>query len=148
MTDPEKLIAGWLDGWLDGSLNEAEQAELDEWLKTDDDNMRRFTDAVMFEQQIQSATIAVEEQPAAASFNASVGAATPRVFSRWSIAVFTVPLVAILALVFWPQHPVDKTFATLEQTPRRVMGKAAICRRRTEVGWNRERCGSPRGWLR
>ena len=116
MTDPEKLIAGWLDGWLDGSLNEAEQAELDEWLKTDDDNMRRFTDAVMFEQQIQSATIAVEEQPAAASFNASVGAATPRVFSRWSIAVFTVPLVAILALVFWPQHPVDKTFATLEQT--------------------------------
>ena len=74
MTDPEKLMTGWLDG----SLTEAERAELDKWLKTDDDNMRRFTDAAMFEQQIQSATIAVEEQSAAASFNASVGAAQPR----------------------------------------------------------------------
>ena len=36
MTDPGKLIAGWLDG----SLNEAEQAELNAWLKSDEDNMR------------------------------------------------------------------------------------------------------------
>ena len=71
MSDPEKLIAGWLDG----SLDDAEQAELNEWLKVDDDNMRRFTDAAMFEQQIQSATVAVEEQSAAASFNSSVDGA-------------------------------------------------------------------------
>ena len=112
MTDPEKLIAGWLDG----SLTEAEHTELDEWLKTDDDNMRLFTDAAMFEQQIQSAIVAVEEQPAAASFDASAGAAQPRVFSRRAFAVFAAALVVILALVFWSQHPVDKTFATLEQT--------------------------------
>ncbi len=112
MTDPEKLIAGWLDV----SLNEAEQAELDEWLKANDENMRRFTDAAMFEQQIQSATIAVEEQSAAARFNASVGAATPRVFSRRSFAVFAATLVVILALVLLPQHPADETFATLDQT--------------------------------
>ena len=112
MTDPEKLIAAWLDG----SLNEAEQAELNDWLKTDDENMRRFTDAAMFEQQIQSATVAVEEQTAAASFNASVGGAPRREFSRRSFAVFAAALVVILALVFWPQHPADRTFATLEQT--------------------------------
>lgn len=112
MTDPEKLITGWLDG----SLNEAEQAELNEWLKTDEDNMRRFTDAAMFEQQIQSATIAVEEQSAAASFNASVGAAPPRLLKSWGTTAIATALIALLALVFWPQHPVDETFATLEQT--------------------------------
>ena len=45
MTAPEQLIAQWLDG----SLTDDEQTALDEWLKADDDNMRRFTDAVMFE---------------------------------------------------------------------------------------------------
>ncbi len=112
MTDPEQLIAQWLDG----SLTDDEQTALDEWLKADDNNMRRFTDAVMFEQQIQSAIIAVEEQPAAASFNASVGAAPPRQYSRRLFAVFAATVVAIVALVFWPQHPADRTFATLEQT--------------------------------
>jgi len=112
MTDPGKLIAGWLDG----SLNEAEQAELNAWLKSDEDNMRRFTDAAMFEQEIQSATIAIEEQSAAASFDASVGSVAPRVSSRRSFAVFAATVVAILVLVFWPRHPADRTFATLEQT--------------------------------
>ena len=48
MTHPGKLIAGWLDG----SLNEAEQAELNVVLSSDEDNSRRFTDAAMFEQEI------------------------------------------------------------------------------------------------
>lgn len=112
MTGPEKLIAKWLNG----SLDDDEQAELNEWLKTDDDNMRRITDAAMFEQQIQSATIAVEEQSATASFNTSVGAAPPRSLKSWGTMAIATALIALLALVFWPQHPVDETFATLEQT--------------------------------
>ena len=112
MTNPENFITGWLDG----SLTEAERAELDEWLKTDDDNMRLFTDAAIFEQQIQSAIVVAQKQPAAASFDASVGAAHPRVFSRQAFAVAAATLVVILALVFLPQHPVDETFATLDQT--------------------------------
>ena len=86
MTDSERLIAGWLEG----SLSEDEQADLDTWLKADDDNMRRFTDAAMFEQQIQSATIAAQEQPAAATFGTAVDASAPRALSRWSVAVGTV----------------------------------------------------------
>ena len=112
MTDPEKLI----DGWLDGSLTEPEQAELDEWLKTDDDNMRRFTDAAMFEQQIQSATAAVEEQTAAASFNTSAGATPARSVKIPGTVAIAIALIALLVLVLLRQHPVDKTFATLEQT--------------------------------
>ena len=112
MTDPEKLIAGWLDG----SLDEAEQAELDEWLKTDDDNMRRFTDAAMFEQQIQSATVAAQEQSAAAAFNTSAGATPALSLKAPSTVAFAIALIALLALVFWPQHPADRTFVTLEQT--------------------------------
>ena len=96
-------------GWLDGSLNEAEQAELNAWLKSDEDNMRRFTDAAMFEQEIQSATIAIEEQSAAASFDASVGSVAPRVSSRRSFAVFAATVVAILVLVFWPRHPAESS---------------------------------------
>ena len=67
MTDPEQLITAWLHG----SLTVDQQATLDEWLNADDEHMRLFTDAVMFDQQIQSATIAVEEQTAGASFNTS-----------------------------------------------------------------------------
>ena len=112
MTDPEQLIAQWLDG----SLTDDEQPAFDEWLKADDNNMRRFTDAVMFEQQIQSATVAVEEQPAVASFNASVGATPARSLKTPSTVAIALALITLLALVFWPRHPADRTFATLEQT--------------------------------
>ena len=78
MTDPEQLITAWLDG----SLTVDQQATLDEWLNADDEHMRLFTDAVMFDQQIQSATVAVEEQTAAASFNTSAGATPARSLKR------------------------------------------------------------------
>lgn len=93
MTDPEKLVTGWLDG----SLNENEQDELDEWLKADADNMRQFTSAAMFEQQIQSATITVEEQPAAASFSASTRAPAHQ-FGRRVLSVITVGATLLIAL--------------------------------------------------
>ena len=112
MTDPEQLITTWLDG----SLTVDQQATLDEWLNADDEHMRLFTDAVMFDQQIQSATVAVEEQTAAASFNTSAGGTPARSLQRSGTMVIAIALVALLSMALWPQHPADGTFATLEQS--------------------------------
>ena len=57
MNDPEELIAGYLDE----VLSESEKVELNAWLKADAANMHRFTEAVMFEQQIRAAVITKAE---------------------------------------------------------------------------------------
>ncbi|MCP4856977.1 MAG: FecR domain-containing protein, partial [Fuerstiella sp.] len=85
-------------------------------MNADDEHMRLFTDAVMFDQQIQSATVAVEEQTAAASFNTSAGATPARSLKRSGTVVIAIALIALLAMALWPQHPADETFATLEQS--------------------------------
>ena len=77
MNDPEPIIAAYLDG----VLSDTERAELNTWLKADAANLRRFTEAVMFEQQIRTAAHANAEQHAAADFDASVVDMKPR--SRW-----------------------------------------------------------------
>ena len=48
----------------------------------------------------------------------AIGAvATPaRSLKTPSTVVIAITLIALLALVFWPQHPADRTFVTLEQT--------------------------------
>ena len=65
MNNPEPLIAAYLDG----VLTDTERAELNAWLKADAANLRRFTEAVMFEQQIRTAAHANAAQHAAADFD-------------------------------------------------------------------------------
>lgn len=60
MTDPERLITRWLDD----ELTEIEQAELTAWLRSDDAHVRRFVDAILFEQQLRSAVVARQQQAA------------------------------------------------------------------------------------
>jgi anti-sigma factor RsiW len=64
MTDPEKLIAAYLDD----ALTEAEGRALNAWLTADRANLRRFTDALVFEEQIGSAASAHAAQRVAADF--------------------------------------------------------------------------------
>ena len=77
MNNPEQLIASYLDG----VLSDAERAELNTWLKADASNLRRFTEAVMFEQQIRTAAHATAEQHAAVDFAPSIVHLKPH--SRW-----------------------------------------------------------------
>lgn len=77
MNNPEPLIAAYLDG----VLSDTERAELNAWLKADAANLRRFTEAVMFEQQIRTAAHATAEQHAAADLAPSVVHLQPR--SLW-----------------------------------------------------------------
>jgi hypothetical protein len=70
MTDPEQLILGWLDG----ALSEPERSELTDWLKADAEHLRRFTDAVLFEQQIRSVVSAREQQAAFGGVESPLGA--------------------------------------------------------------------------
>lgn len=77
MNNPEPLIAAYLDG----VLTDTERAELNAWLKADAANLRRFTEAVMFEQQIRTAAHATAEQHAAADLAPSVVHLQPR--SLW-----------------------------------------------------------------
>ena len=77
MNNPEPLIAAYLDG----VLTDTKRAELNAWLKADAANLRRFTEAVMFEQQIRTAAHATAEQHAAADLAPSVVHLQPR--SLW-----------------------------------------------------------------
>jgi anti-sigma factor RsiW len=61
MNDPEELIAEYLDD----ALAEAEREALNAWLKADRANLRRFTEAALFEQQIRGAARAHAERRAA-----------------------------------------------------------------------------------
>ncbi|MSU28258.1 MAG: hypothetical protein EXS27_10150 [Pedosphaera sp.] len=77
MNNPESLIAAYLDG----ALSDTERAALNTWLKADAANLRRFTEAVMFEQEIRTASHATAEQRAAADFDPAIVQLNPR--SRW-----------------------------------------------------------------
>ncbi len=68
MNDPEAYIAAHLDG----VLTEAERVELNAWLKANPANLRRFTEAVMFEQEIRAAAHAKAEQNAAEDFATTI----------------------------------------------------------------------------
>lgn len=68
MNAPEILIAAHLDG----VLTEPERAELNAWLKADPANLRRFTEAVIFDQQIRTAAHAGAEHHAAADFGGKI----------------------------------------------------------------------------
>ena len=112
MTDDDSRIAAWLDG----SLSEDDQFALNDWLRSDDDNMRCFADAVMFEQQIQSAVIGTNEQSAAASFHSSVELAASNRFAGRAVAVVLATMATVIAFILWPQTPIDPSFAILVQT--------------------------------
>ena len=64
MNAPETLIAAHLDG----ALTELERVELSAWLKADPANLRRFTEAVMFDQEIRAVAHAKAEHHAAEDF--------------------------------------------------------------------------------
>ena len=63
MKHPDQLITDYLED----ALEESDQAVLSAWLKADPGNMRRFVDAVRFEQQIRSSTCAMADAAAIAS---------------------------------------------------------------------------------
>ena len=77
MIDPEQLVADYLDE----SLAESARTDLNVWLKADPANMSRFTDIVMFEQQIRDAARAQPEQLAATNFYTEISPPAKR--SRW-----------------------------------------------------------------
>ena len=64
MTDPETLIPGWIAD----SLEKVELAALEECHKQDDAHLRRFTNTVIFEQQIQTTVVPNEQQAATNTF--------------------------------------------------------------------------------
>lgn len=61
VSDPGKLIADYLDD----ALTEADRESLNAWLAIDRANVRRFTDALLFEEQIRGAARAHAAQRAA-----------------------------------------------------------------------------------
>ena len=65
MTDPEELISRYLDD----SLSVGDRETLEHWLQEDPVNLRRFTDEVLFEQQIRAATGATAEREAGRDFD-------------------------------------------------------------------------------
>jgi hypothetical protein len=68
MNTPEHLIAAYLDD----ALSEAEREELSRWLKADSSNLQRFTEAVLFEQQIRAAAHVKSAERAVTDFSPSV----------------------------------------------------------------------------
>ena len=68
MTHPEQLIADYLDDALD----DAGQVELRTWLKADTANMRRFTEAIQFEQEIRALVHAKAETESVTRFAESL----------------------------------------------------------------------------
>lgn len=71
-----------LAAYLDGTLNEEQQVALRKWLKEDCTAMRRFTDVVMFEEQIRTAAQAGAERMAAVDFEKPAPARTAT-GARW-----------------------------------------------------------------
>lgn len=76
MKDPNSLIAAYLDN----ALSETERAELTQWLKADPANVRQFTEAVMFEEQLRAAA---QTQAAQAATEDFAEAPTRRVLPSW-----------------------------------------------------------------
>lgn len=67
--NPEELIAAHLDG----TLGEAGSTQLNVWLKASPENMKRFTSAVMFDQEVRRAVHAQASEPAAQTLMSSTG---------------------------------------------------------------------------
>lgn len=64
MNEPKALI----NAHLDGALDEAEHAKLNAWLAADPANVREFTEALMFDQEVRAAAHAHAERQAAEAF--------------------------------------------------------------------------------
>lgn len=80
MNDPEKLIAAYLDD----AITEAEAEALNAWLTADRANLRSFTKALIFDEEIRSAARAHAAQSVAANLarNPEPGA-TSRPWRAW-----------------------------------------------------------------
>ena len=108
MSDPEKLIAAYLDD----ALAEEDRASLAAWLKAHPDHLRRFVEANVREQEIRLAVAGQVRREAAANFVEAGGLApAPRLpwmarlwRRRWP-AVAAVLLV-VLGLALWLKRPV------------------------------------------
>lgn len=116
-----------IDRYHLGIASEDEVAELDAALREDSQSRDIFVAAARLETNLYDEAInavpAVESggDPVARRLPLrAIGAvATParslKTPSTVAIAI-AIALIALLALVFWPQHPADRTFVTLEQT--------------------------------
>ena len=79
MIDPDDLIAAFLED----DLTESARLELDAWLRSDSSNMRRFTEAVLFDQQIRFAAQAQAERRAAEDFRTEFAPTSGHWFGQW-----------------------------------------------------------------
>lgn len=167
MTDPEHLIAAWLDG----QLKDEEQIALAEWLKSDDSHMRLFVDTLMFEQQIRSAVVARQQQ---AAFSPVESPATPHrdILNparlpespsanfgispvQWSLAAICVTFVVAFAFRWGFVNPdgahdeakpvVSQQIAVPGTTPQIESGKQGFCRlvRTASVRWGEDTALKP-----
>lgn len=121
MNDPEEMIAAYLDDALD----DGQRAALIAWLKADRANVRRFTDALLFEEHIRGAAHAHSAEQAAAGFTLEPEAdveSDPRsrwfqwLRPTWAFAAAAAAALAIIGAVLWPTPPVERKaeVATLE----------------------------------
>ena len=109
MTDPDALIGAYLDG----ALTEAEVSALNAWLAADRANLRRFTEALMFEEEIRNAACAQAARMVAAEFAAGktdTGAVSPDrarlregLRSAWPLAAAAA--LVILGAALWLTRP-------------------------------------------
>jgi anti-sigma factor RsiW len=125
MTDPEKLIAAYLDD----SLDEAERAEVTAWLRSDAQNLRIFTEAVMLYQQIREAVEAEAVCGSAEPFVAAEVSASARGANRrrnWLTRAACITLRALAGA--WFQRASAQWIATIELTRGAIAADAAVYR--------------------
>ncbi len=88
MKNPDQLIADYLDD----ALSPSDEVDLNTWLNASDQNMRRFADALQFDQQIRTAAHARQSQPVIkANF------ARRSWFSRAAAGIGTIPFLNQIA---------------------------------------------------
>lgn len=116
MSDPQQLIAAYLDN----TLAESEGEELKAWLKAHPDHLRALVEASIFEQQIRSAVVGAVQRETAGAFVPAEAAARSghrrgttahwlRAFVRrrfgWAIAAAIVLLLTLMGVGRWMEKP-------------------------------------------
>jgi hypothetical protein len=116
MTDPGRLIAGYLDD----VLTPEQHAELTAWLKAHPDHLRSFVEANVFDQQVRGAVAGAAQRESANAFVPAGTAAAPpqergaaehwlpdfgRLRPRWVLAAAAALLLALAGMSWWSRNP-------------------------------------------